>query len=308
MIDLQRVQQAVEAYREANPGEDDHSLICEAVWAAYGDDADLSENFDDGWVRNGNDRLYWLLPENEGDETITVLDGVVRIGTIDGITRQLNQEYCEKHGGAICPHCGEMSHKTAAECSHCGHYMDGSGKVDELTLPEDYADMLQDGGSEKYLWLLKRRLETHETPKNHTYLFIELDLMPEEGRYRGTFEKPEEWCCSIRAVNVGMAGKSGAASVQSCMGMDAETWEGLPHTGKAEALLETGISACLWQNVGVSPRRLLDAAVKEMVGVSTMGGFYLDRRQNAVGSTGWDFMAGQIDAGIKRHIKKLRQV
>lgn len=302
-MNLQETAERLRQYKETDPQHlqegTDHDLICEAVWDLYGDDAELSEHYDDDFVADGETRLYWVLPENEGEETILVYDGKIVVGTIAGVTAEINAAYCEKHHAQQCKACGDFSDKTCVECPHCGKYVDGT-ECGELTVPADVAECIRDGGSEEYLWLLKERLPTHETPANHTYVFLRLQLLPREGRWRGQYGKPEQWYASICCVNVGMAGKAGAREVQSSLGISPEDWKKIPQAGKAEALLDHGTYATVAQQSGVSPRRLLDWMLEEKTAVMTFGGFKLDAPHNAIGSSGWDFMKGDITAGIRK--------
>jgi len=283
-----------------------HSVICDAIWAVFGDETELSEHYDDCWVENGETRLYYLLTDDE-EMTLMVCERQypaegchVIVGYLQETIDDINQTYAQKHGGQICKHCGEMCSIECVECPDCGHYVDGT-KCPELTLPDTLADCLEDGGSDKYVWVLKERLPTHETPSNHTYVFIQLDTVEQDNKYREKFDRPDLWFASIRTVNVGMAGKSGAKEVMQCFGWDEAEWKAIPHVGKAQALLEYGLAAQLWSNSGTSPRRLLAAAVVHLPEVMMLAGFKLDAPQNAIGTSGWDFMRGDILAGLKRN-------
>jgi hypothetical protein len=281
-----------------------HGVICDAIWLVFGDNAELSEHYDDCWVENGNTRLYYLLTDDE--MTIMACErqhpefgSHIIVGRLDETISDINQAYASKHGGQICKRCAEMCSVECVECPDCGHYVDGTD-CPELVLPDSIAECLEDGGSDRYVWVLKERLPTHTTPSNHTYVFIQLDVVGQDGKYRGTFDRPDLWFASIRTVNVGMAGKSGAKQVMQCFGWDEDTWKALPHVGKAQALLEYGLAATLWDNSGTSPRRLLDAALSHLPEVAMFCGFKLDAPQNAIGTSGWDFMRGDILAGLKR--------
>lgn len=291
-----------EVVQSLDRNQSEQHMIYDAVWALYGDDAELSEHYDDGWIHGGDTRIFWVTPDSEEDVTIITwfdTDEGPR-ATVENVvefTRRMNLAYAEKHDGQVCPHCHEMCHKDCVECPHCGKFIDTGEKVPELEVPN--SECLEDGGSDRYVWVMNERLPTHETKSNHTYVFIVLDLMPQEGRYRGTFDKPEEWCCSVCTVNVGMAGKKGAADARRSYGMDEDTWNDLPHVAKAQLLMEYGLQATLKQECGYSAARLLQKAVTEWLPeVNTFGGFRLDAPQNACGNSGWDFMKGDI--GLKK--------
>lgn len=53
--------------------------------------------------------------------------------------------------------------------------------------------------------------------------------------------------------------------------------------------------------MGNNKGELLKAARKELLGVDMLFGFYMDRPLNAIGSTGWDFIKGDITAGFRKH-------
>lgn len=281
-----------------------HSVICDAVWAVHGEQTDLHDRYDSVWGVNDTIMFFYLVVE-EGPTIIAyeTNDGTqVAVAELGAHLAELTRQYCSKHDGQICQHCQRPCHKDCVECPDCGWYTNGT-QCPPLTLPEDLATMLEDGGSDRYLWVCTRRLETHQTVANHSYVFIQLHLLPEEGRYRGEFEKPERWWGAVSIVNVGSAGKAGSKAACSYQGI--ENWKELSHQAKAQALLETGICATAWQEDGTSTRKLLDAAVTELGKVYMLAGFYLDRSQNAIGSTGWDFLKGNVLAGMQRRSRRL---
>jgi hypothetical protein len=286
-------------------------VICEAVWAVFGDGAELGDHYEDCWVENGETRLYYLLVD-EGPTIACYLQDherqvTIRVAVLAELIAELNQAYVEKHGGKICAYCAEMVHKDCIECPDCGCYVDGTA-CPELELPETLADCIEDGGSDKYLWRLKERLPTHQTPSNHSYVFIELSVHEPEGKHRDKFTKPDDWYASVVVVNVGMAGKDAERQIRSAYEMSEDTWKALNHETKAHLIHSEGIHATVWQEQGKSPRKLLDAAVAELPMLYMMGGAKLDSAQNAIGSTGWDFMKGDILAGLKKQNPTMRDV
>lgn len=56
--------------------------------------------------------------------------------------------------------------------------------------------------------------------------------------------------------------------------------------------------ALIWQESGNNIRSLMKAARKEAALCNMLFGFYLDRNQNAIGSTGWDLLQGNILARL----------
>lgn len=74
----------------------------------------------------------------------------------------------------------------------------------------------------------------------------------------------------------------------------------LPDVVKVEALSDYGVSALLWQETGNNARKLLTQARQQALGAAHLFGFYMDGPQNRIGSTGWDLIRGDIDAGLRR--------
>ena len=59
------------------------------------------------------------------------------------------------------------------------------------------------------------------------------------------------------------------------------------------ALLEYGISATLFHEQGNNKNKLLRNASKQLEIINIMFGFYMDKYQNRIGNTGWDFISGK---------------
>lgn len=302
-MNMQNLAEHVRQYAKENPSEPVSHLIYETIWKMNPDtpisDIVLSDHYDDQFLTD-DIRMYWVLPDAENDPTVCIWETIegtmqIEVGVIDEVILKIKTEYAAKHDGQVCKACGGLVHKDCIECPDCGKFVDGTECPELMSLISDEkANCLEDGGSDRYVWLLKERLPTHETKSRHTHLFITLDLMPEEGRYRGKFEKPECWCVSIEAVNVGMAGKQGAADAMRSFGMSEDEWKKLSIDSKAAVLRDYGTRATLFQDCGYSPVKLVQKALEELVGVLTIGGAYLDANQNAIGATGWDFMSGDI--------------
>ena len=71
-------------------------------------------------------------------------------------------------------------------------------------------------------------------------------------------------------------------------------WSELSTNGKINVLVERGTHATLWQQSGIDETELINQAKEQYQQTLTVGGFQLDQPQNAIGSTGWDFMKGEI--------------
>lgn len=290
----ERLQQAAAAVpRDQEPG----YFLYDVVFALDGDSADLAGRTDVVWVMDGTEELHYLVVDGGPTVMAWSINDLrttenVLIGDLQATIDRLNREFAETNGGQICRKCGEMCHKDHIECPHCGFYVTGE-ECPELVLPSEFAECLEDGGSDRYTWVLKERLPTHETPSRHSWVFIRLEVGGHE-RYRGYFEPPAQHFASVRAVNIGMAGKAGAKDAQRSFGFSSEDWAEIPDVGKAQCLMDYGLAAIVWEACGRSLRQLLDQAVEQARQTLTVGGFMLDRPQNAIGNTGWDFMAGNI--------------
>jgi len=66
---------------------------------------------------------------------------------------------------------------------------------------------------------------------------------------------------------------------------------------KVELLDEYGTRAVVWESIGNNLRKLLREAKEEAQKVEGLFGFYMDRAQNRMGNTGWDFIKGDIGFG-----------
>lgn len=292
---LEQAAEELRAYIKENPEEKDGHLAYEAVDILMGEQESRWDKVDQTDTPDG-DTLHYV--ELEGERTIGILDGKVYVGTLKEIQAPWVKAHCEKHNAKPCSACGELNHKDCEECGHCKSFTDGSGEYDHPELSKDIADCIEDGGSDRYIWMMKERLPTHETVKNHSYVFLQLDIAEAEQKYRGYYEKPDTVYGSICIVNVGSAGKNGMREVCSQYNLDEEDWKAMPHAEKAMRLHDVGIHATVHQAEGKSCQRVLAALMEELPKVMMHGGFYLDRPANGIGSTGWDFLKGDILAGL----------
>jgi len=76
----------------------------------------------------------------------------------------------------------------------------------------------------------------------------------------------------------------------------------LPITDKmrVEALAGHGIAAHLKGFSGNNYTKLMKEARREVQVIPFLFGFYMDRPENRIGSTGWDFIRGDVLAGLDR--------
>lgn len=107
---------------------------------------------------------------------------------------------------------------------------------------------------------------------------------------------------SINAVSPKAAKKKIDSACQS-MSMSREDFDKYPIEVQAEILLDYGTAATLWQRQGNNMGKLLKAAKEELGVIWIMFGFYMDKPLNAIGSTGWDWIRGDILGGLKKRSK-----
>lgn len=311
--ELERTAETIRKYGETiepdvrNP---DHSMICEAVWAVYGDDVELSEHYDDSMICDNNSRLYWVLPETEGDETICVCDGIVYVGTIEGVTADLVAKYCADNNLVQCKRCGHCNDEYTegvAECYGCGHHIDGSDNPEISTLLDERDWKFITDGDYDCFYRNRHSIPTHNTKTHHTVVWFRLQYFEEQ-----CSELPR-YGASIICVNPKMAGKKGVESMLNSMGFDDETADEIreqlnlgikgvregKRNGLEQLLIEYGTCATYFETTGNSKS---DVTRKVLEKFRSFGpaGFYLDAPQNRIGSSGWDFMRGDILAGMSR--------
>lgn len=89
-------------------------------------------------------------------------------------------------------------------------------------------------------------------------------------------------------------------SAMSNCGSDDEDWCELDLAQQCQILIDYGISACVWQKQGHNKAQLLREAKSELSKLSMLFGFYMNKQLNAIGSTGWDFLQGDLMAALSR--------
>ena len=111
-------------------------------------------------------------------------------------------------------------------------------------------------------------------------------------------EAPATYNVSLKAVSPSEAGKKNIEAACECYGVE-EDIEKLNPLVIVEALASYGVAALLWNKDGNNLKVLLKEAHKEADLSSMLFGFYMDRPKNKIGSTGWDFIKGDLLAGLK---------
>lgn len=79
-------------------------------------------------------------------------------------------------------------------------------------------------------------------------------------------------------------------ALQSC----GLTGQDIPALGLYEVLVDYGTTAHLWQGAGNNLSKLMQACRKELRQTELLFGLAMDRQQNAIGATGWDWIAGSV--------------
>lgn len=78
------------------------------------------------------------------------------------------------------------------------------------------------------------------------------------------------------------------------MGIDPGGFLSQPIEHQVVDIQAYGISANLWQEAGNGKAKLITAAKEQCQIIPSLFGFYMDRYQNRMGATGWDFIKGSI--------------
>lgn len=69
--------------------------------------------------------------------------------------------------------------------------------------------------------------------------------------------------------------------------------------GMLSAISDYGLQATLWSKMGNNADALLKEAKAQLPIINGLFGFYMDRRLNAMGDTGWDFIEGNVGKRFK---------
>ena len=132
------------------------------------------------------------------------------------------------------------------------------------------------------------------------YLIVEITDMIEEAG--SEFSDGREYMAEVSAVSPQEAGEEEVRRALECAGYDTEDKNAdvISEEMKSEVLHNYGCKATLWYEYGSDEEQLLIAASEQVRVIPIMFGFLMDKPQNAIGSTGWDFLRGDISAGLDR--------
>ncbi len=120
------------------------------------------------------------------------------------------------------------------------------------------------------------------------WLFVELVNMAEAtGETDG-----DTYMISIRAVAPSEVPEKRIE--EALLGLDQFYQDKISKKDIAKILNEVGIGANLFSKQGNNAKELFQIARKECEKINMLFGFYMDRNQNMLGNSGWDFIKGQI--------------
>jgi hypothetical protein len=104
------------------------------------------------------------------------------------------------------------------------------------------------------------------------------------------------------SINVAspVAAEARLENVADGMGMSLEQFKAGAVECQCVALVQQGFSACLYQEQGNNMKVILQSVRKMLPEIDFMFGAYMDRSQNAIGDTGWDWVKGDFGAASRR--------
>jgi len=133
------------------------------------------------------------------------------------------------------------------------------------------------------------------------HYWLVMDVRPNEDWEYGSKKDPKYWV-SLAVVSPEAADPKELQAAINSYGIPADEL----HRFMADPLLlveclhSCGVAACVWHGEGNNLSVLMKEARKEAQVVEMMFGFYMDRAQNMIGSTGWDTVRGDLLAGLRR--------
>lgn len=140
----------------------------------------------------------------------------------------------------------------------------------------------------------KRLLSPDVVDSDHpVYLIVEVEYTDEWGD-----DCPYAIHGQVVAVSPGFAkSHTELDSYLSTIGMDRAKFDELDIEAQADVLAETGCKATLFQTTGETDEdedKVIEACKAEITPINVMFGFYMDKPQNRIGATGWDWIKGSV--------------
>jgi hypothetical protein len=160
--------------------------------------------------------------------------------------------------------------------------------------------VIDDNDSSK-MWLTDRDWKQSNWPMRFAIRLTYTEAYDEEwtkqvGKYH--FE--------VIAVSSKAAGKKIWQKAADSWGNDLDWFVGLSMEAKCQVLIEYGTAAVLFQASGNNQAKLFKECKAKLTEIQFLFGFYMDRPLNAVGDTGWDWIKGDLGAGMRRYRRQLR--
>jgi len=176
---------------------------------------------------------------------------------------------------------------------------EGSPRPEPLVFKKQRGNAYEDDYEDEYgLW-------KHEHPimaEGPIWLYIMTYEWPSE-----RFEKPRHrWASDLIAVSPFFATDTSIISAMNSMGdYLEESWDGLNDAGKeaaiCEMLIDYGVKLTVITKTSTRAKGPFKGCAVEASVASFLWGFVADRQVNAIGSSGWDFLSG--DLGLGEHKK-----
>jgi len=135
------------------------------------------------------------------------------------------------------------------------------------------------------------------------HYWLVMDVRPNEDWEYGDKDRPKYWV-SLAVVSPEAADPKELQAAARSWGMDdADTLKAQADPlFLVECLHSYGVAAYVWNGEGNNLSVLMKEARKEaQLASGIMFGFYMDRAQNMIGSTGWDTVKGDLLARLRRY-------
>jgi len=126
------------------------------------------------------------------------------------------------------------------------------------------------------------------------WMIIDAKYLPEWAGEEEARQMGGNHLVTLSVVSPSEAGKKNLEAAVESLGADYIDIKKLSGEEKADMLANYGVAATMWQETGNNLRKLLKEAKEEARKVEGLFGFYMDRPQNRMGATGWDFIKGDI--------------
>lgn len=165
----------------------------------------------------------------------------------------------------------------------------GENEMAAINLHQDKClqlELMEDTDSRK-LWISKEPMLDSDWP---VWFILKLEYMEEYLSDREIAEFGGKYCVSVEAVAPEALSGEQLKRVQESM----DFYDIVDEEVLSIMIADYGCKATLFSKAGNNMKLLLREARKELIAIRTLFGFYMDRPQNMIGNTGWDFIKGEI--------------